>query len=107
MLIGTEWKVESDGLNVILFKKRITVARTTGAGCKFIKPENIGKENWDKIVFYPDIKTALWGLSKHGILDTELTDMKTIDAKLDELKALIMGMPESIMSAKPTKGHTE
>lgn len=107
MLIGDNWKVEADGLNVILFKKRITVARTTGRGCKLINPDNIGKEFWDKVGFYPDVKTALWGLAKHEVLDSEMADLKLVAAKLDELKAIILKLPESIKDIKPTKGHRE
>lgn len=74
MLIGNNWKIESDSLNVILSKK----SRKTKVG-KF----------WATQGFYPNVKEALHALVDQEIKDTELVDIKTVNDKIEELHSLI------------------
>jgi len=74
MLIGNNWKIEADSLNITLYKKNA-------------KPR--AKILWRAEGHYATIGGALKGLVNQGIRDTELTDLKTISDKIDELYALI------------------
>ena len=75
MLIGKKYKIESDPMNVILFKK-----------AKSKKP---GTVTWATVGFYATVPNALKALVNLGVKETELTDLMTICAKLDELHKLI------------------
>ena len=46
MLINNNWKIESDSLNVILYKKRVVSGKSPNS-CNKTKMENIGKEIWE------------------------------------------------------------
>ena len=76
MLIGTKYKIESP-LNVILSKKGKTKE---------------GEEKWTGIGYYSSVKSALHGLVEIEVKATELKDLKTIVAKIDELHKLIEGL---------------
>ncbi len=80
MLIGKKWKIESDSMNVILFKK-----------AKSKKP---GTVTWATVGFYATVPNALKALVNHGVKETELTDLMTISAKLEELHRLIEEVTE-------------
>ena len=79
MLIGKRWKIESDELNIIL-SRRHTVRAT---------PATPAHDIWKVNGYYATIKNALIGLVDQGIRDSELTDLKTISLKQDELYKLI------------------
>ena len=73
MLIGKRFKIESDSLNVILFKK-------------FKKKEN---EDWKVIRYYASVKSALNGLIDQGLRETEMKDLKTILLGIKDLRQMI------------------
>ena len=75
MLIGKKWKIESDSMNITLFKKA--------------KSKKANTETWATVGFYADVPNALHELVNQGVRDTELTDLKTIVAKIDELHKMI------------------
>ena len=71
MKINKNFKIESDSLNVVLYKK---ISRK-------------GEEYWSPISYHATVKEALNGLVDQGIRDTELRDFKEVCKKVDELKA--------------------
>ncbi len=79
MLIGKNWKIESDNLNVILSQKKRRTNKETGKAYDYWKP----------IGYYSTIPNAMHGLVDQGIRDTELLDFETIIAKINELHNLI------------------
>ena len=89
MMIGKNYKIDSDSLNVILSHK---IRRKAKAGDTYI--------DWQIMGYYATVENALQGLVNQGVRDTELTDMKTIVAKIDELQRLIQPI------AKMSQGHT-
>lgn len=91
MLIGNKYKIESDELNIILYKKRVITG--TGKGHPATKP--IGSEYWEAIGYYSSLKNALKGLVDFGVRETKLKDLKVIIARQDELHALIDNLKES------------
>ncbi len=79
MLIGKKYKIESDALNVTLFRQ--TVVK---------KGSKAGKVNWTPIGYYSRIQHALKGLVDLEVKETELKDLKTVVAKQEELYKLII-----------------
>lgn len=78
MLIGKKWKIEADSMNVTLLRRG--TAR---------KGKNSGSETWIIVGHYSSVKNALKALVDQGARDTELTDLMTIVAKIEELHKLI------------------
>ena len=72
MKVGKNFKIESDSLNVVLYR--------------FRKDKN-GEEYWSPISYHATVKNALNGLVDQGVRDTELRDFKEVCKKVDELKA--------------------
>ena len=72
LLIGRDWKVGTDALNIILYRR--CVNRKTG------------KEYWRTHSYYATFTDALVGLINQGIRDTELADLKTVCRKMDRLR---------------------
>lgn len=85
MEIGSEWKIESDSLNVILYRKRGRIKKDTKESC----------EAWERVGYYATVAGALHGLVNQGVRETELKDLKTVVEKIAELHALIdtIGIP--------------
>jgi len=75
MLIGKDWKIGSDSLNLILYRRRVS--------------KKSGKERWSIAGYYSSIKNALEALADNAILETDLKDLKTIVKKQDEIYQLI------------------
>ncbi len=82
MKIGKDWEIKSDSLNVIL-SKRGWVKKTDD------KP---GHYTWKNVGYFSSVKYALGFLVDVEISSTELTDLKTIVKKQDELYKLIGGL---------------
>ena len=79
MLVGKRWKIESDELNITI-SKRHTVRAT---------PATPAHDVWKVFGYYATIKNALKGLIDQGVRDSDLTDLKAISLKQDELYKLI------------------
>ncbi|GAI61355.1 unnamed protein product [marine sediment metagenome] len=84
MLIGSQYKIESDALNVIVFKK--------------IKVKNPGRTPWRAIAFFATPQGALKYLADLKLKETALKDMATVIKKQEEIYTLISslkGLPAS------------
>lgn len=81
MLIGTEWKIESDALNITLKKKRITEK---------------GEVCWDNVAYFAEPHNALKHLVNLEIKETELKDFQTVCKRIDELHYLIDTLRTSV-----------
>ena len=71
MIINKNFKIESDRLNVVLYR--------------FRKDRN-GEEYWSPQGYYSTVKNALNGLVDQGVRDTDLRDLRTVVKAIDELK---------------------
>ena len=80
MIINKNFKIESDELNVTLFKHS-----TKGEKAK--KP---GEECWTPIAFFSTPESTLNYLVKLEVMGTGMTDLRTVVQKIDELKIDIM-----------------
>ena len=78
MLIGKKYKVESDALNVTLYKR--------GASKK------TGKEYFRPIAYFSSCKNALKYLIDLEVAETGLVDLRAVVEKQDELYKLIDGL---------------
>ena len=91
MLISENYKIESDDLNLVLYKKTI-VQEHTGKGKKPL-PENIGQERWGVIGYFSPtsngFRSALRKLCDMGLLGTGFGEYELVVKKIDELYALI------------------
>lgn len=72
MIINRNFKIESDSMNVVLYKR---------------KTDRKGGIYWSPQGYYATVKNALSGLVDQGVRDTGLTDLRIVVAKIDELKA--------------------
>ena len=84
MLLGKRHKVESEGLNVILYKK---MKRTN-------KETKETYEDWAVMGYFATVKGALTELVRQGVRDTGLKDLNTVVSRIDELEKLIRGLPK-------------
>jgi hypothetical protein len=87
MLIGDKYKVESDSLNVTLYKKEIS--RKTDV------------INWRAIAFFSTPQNALDFLVDLEVKETEMKDLAAVVKKQNELYDLInslKGLPELLQS---------
>lgn len=75
MLIGKDYKIESDNLSVTIYKRMVS--------------KKSGKEYWSPISYFSSIKNALHEFVNMGIRETELSDLKTVVQKQEELYKLI------------------
>lgn len=89
MLIGKDYKVEADSLNVTVSKRMVTDGTHH-------KTKIAGREYWSNVGYYATVKGALKGLVDMGVADTELVDLKTVVAKIDELKKHIDRLPDIV-----------
>jgi hypothetical protein len=84
MLIGDKYKVESDTLNVTLYYKQ--------------KPRKSSEvERWRPFAYFSSPKCALKHLINLEVMETGLTDLKSVVEKIDELYRLVdtlKGLPE-------------
>ncbi len=76
-------------MNIVLLKRNRIKA----------KPDKPAHDSWVVAGFYSSVKNALKGLVGFEVADTELKDLKTIVAKIDELYTLIDKL--SIPTDKP------
>jgi len=64
MVIGQDWRVGADSLNIILYRCQVN--------------KKTGKEYWRAHSYYATVANALVGLVNQGVKDTELVDLKII-----------------------------
>ena len=81
MLIGKNWKIESDSLNITLYKK-------------FIHKKS-SKECWRPEAYFSSIKNALHYLMELEVRLTGMEDFKAVSTKIDELHRLVECLPEA------------
>lgn len=87
MIIGN-YKIESDALNVTLFKRTIVKEKKGGKGKK-PKLENIGTERWVILGYYATLPGALQGLVNYGLNESGMKTVELLLAKMNELLAAI------------------
>uniref|UniRef100_A0A6M3LEW6 DUF5405 domain-containing protein n=1 Tax=viral metagenome TaxID=1070528 RepID=A0A6M3LEW6_9ZZZZ len=75
MLIGKNWKIESDSMNVIL--SRLIIRKPKDGSPNY--------EDWEIVGFYSSLANALKGLINHEVLETEFVDLQIVVALIDEL----------------------
>ena len=79
MLIGQDWQIESDSLNVILSKK--------------IKRQNKDTKEfydaWKVVGYFATVAGALHELVNQKVRDTKLKDLKTIKLEIDDLHNML------------------
>ena len=87
MLVGDRYKVESDSLNVTLYKA-VNVKKT-------------GSIRWQPIAYFSNVGNALKHLVDLEVMETGLKDFRAIVEKQAELYQLIdslKGLPERVES---------
>ena len=75
MQLGNNYKIESDALNVMVFKRT--------------RPKKGGKGNWKIIGYFSCVKNALEFIVDLEVNETGMIDFKTVAAKQNELYELI------------------
>ena len=75
MLVGKDWKIESDSLNVIVYKKSVS--------------KKNGVIKWRPKAYFATLQSALKFLVKREVNETELKDLVSVNKKLGELLALV------------------
>lgn len=78
ILINANWKVSADSMNIILYRRD--------------KESKTGKERWRAEGFYSTLGSALVGLVRQGIRDTELSSIRAVNQKIEELERDILKM---------------
>ena len=70
MQINSNWKVESDDMNVILYKH-----------CS----KKTGEDDWRAVGYYSTVANALRAFIEMGIKGTGMVDLQTIVNKIEEV----------------------
>jgi predicted phage tail protein len=76
--IGREWKVSADQLNVILHRR--------------VKSKTGKADHWEVHGYHSTLGSALVGLVRQGIRDTELADIQSVQDKIAQLEHDILKM---------------
>ncbi len=74
MLIGKKYKVESEGLNVVLYRK---------------VDKSKKDEAWATVGFHGSVASALKALVKLEVADTDLSDLRTVLNRINEVELMI------------------
>lgn len=86
-MVGKNYKLTADSMNVIInVRKKRTGENTSG---RKPNPENIGKDYWVPTYYFSTVKNALHWIVELEVNLTGLSDLKAIDAKIDELHDMI------------------
>jgi len=80
MLIGDKYKIESDSLNVTLYKP-VKVKKTDGI-------------RWQPIAYFSSFENALKHLVDLEVMETGLKDFRAVVEKQKELYQLIRGLKQ-------------
>ena len=91
MLIGTDYKIESNSLNITLFQRTIIKENLTNQG-RTPNPENIGKDRWIPLAYFSNLKAALRFLVKYDIQGMGLENLASVSKRQDELYDLISSL---------------
>ena len=93
MLVGNNYKIEADSLNVTLYKRSASKKAKT--------------ERWRAISFFSRFGGALKALIDLRVKETELKDFRAVCKKQDELYKLIDGLQISKrgVNEKATEGN--
>ena len=81
MLIGDRYKVESDSLNITLYKKGISKTN--------------GNTYWRPIAYFTTVENALVHLVDLEVAETGLKDFRTVVERQKELYQLVRGLGNS------------
>ncbi len=79
MKIGKNYKIESDEMNITLYRRRVTKSQVD-------KPAT---EYWQGIGYYSTVSNALKDLIELEVRLTGMKDLQTVVDKVDELHRLI------------------
>ena len=79
MLIGNDYKIESDGVNVTLSKKYI-----------IRDGKNAGSERWEGLTYHRTLEQALNECIRREINATYLKDVKDIVKRIKELEGELL-----------------
>jgi len=80
MLIGNKYKIESDSLNVTLYRP-VKVKKTDGI-------------RWQPIAYFSSLENALDHLVDLEVMETGLKDFRAVIEKQKELYQLIRGLKQ-------------
>lgn len=97
MLIGENWKLEADAINVTLLKRHTTRPKDR-------KPSH---DYWTPTAYLSNPKNALKWLVNQNIMDTGMEDLETVVAAIEELHTLIDGLKNLPEIARETTSATE
>lgn len=81
MNLSKNYKIESDNLNVTIWKRCIVQKDT--------KTSKKGDEYWTAVGYYATVQGALSGIVKMEINGTGLKDFRTVVTKVNQLEKLI------------------
>lgn len=96
MLIGNDWKIKSNGLDLIVYRriKRGEEYETAPED----DPEATDKEKgWKIHGYFRSVRNALKDLIDQEVRDADLADLRVLSARLDALYAVIDGLPQSVL----------
>lgn len=79
MLIGKKYKIESDELNVTVYRRSVA-----------IKGKNAGGETWTAEGYFHNLHNALNYLVEREVRETELKDLALILENVERVKADIL-----------------
>lgn len=80
MLIGEKYKIESDSLNVTLYK--------------LVKVKKTNNIRWQPIAYFSSFENALKHLVDLEVMETGLKDFRAVVEKQKELYQLIRGLKQ-------------
>jgi len=100
MLIGNIWKVDSDGLNVILRRK--STRKTDNA---VVNPGGESEVGWTIEGYYSSFPNALKSMVDHRIKDTHLVDLRVITAEIRVIKEDIEALSGRLEEVGRTDKH--
>ena len=82
MLIGKKYKVEVQGLDLVLSERAIVQ-----------RGKNTGKEAWHDIGYFASIEGIINHLTQKHVRESQLTDLKTVLKAINDLREVVRAIP--------------
>lgn len=90
MLIGKNYKLEVQGMDIVLQEKYTGKKRETGETY----------DGWKDIGFYSSLGGAMTALINKHVKETQLTDLRTILKAIEDLKKAVQYPPELLQQSR-------
>jgi hypothetical protein len=93
--LSKSWAIGADSCNIILYRKSTPKEEPDD--------DEVKEGGWYVAGYYSTLHNALEAMVEHGIKDTDMASIKSVNDKIEELHKLISSMPNISVADLPDK----